>query len=323
MQILEYEIIEIIEWEDRVKECCDRKKKPENPPSGDCCYDTWTEEYEEVNAFYNQAEKRVSQLTDELTYMSGQRDMWKTWYDELTKVNDYSRKICHQLEIILHHIHRTGSNTHLTVKSINILYCMVRDFYMQLDFLKIKFTELLNCIKCLNNPELNSNQGIRALIDDYGKKLDIVISTRDTLVTSLISVIDAANRINKNIEHHFGLQTIMKEWKKVFNCSEPCGEEEENAGGYRDKSGTVQKTRKKDEDEIEDVDLKPTFSFPICNSNYYEEVDEMYRIDLAEADKISTLLLEETNERDKYKAWKEGLDAVIKATNPANRCATK
>src|SRR5882672_10444594 len=94
MKVLEYQCIsDTIEWGDRIKECCDRKKKPETPPSGDCCYDTWTDEYDEVNFLYNQAERKVAKVTDELAYLSGQRDMWKAWYDELTKVNEYSRKI--------------------------------------------------------------------------------------------------------------------------------------------------------------------------------------------------------------------------------------
>ena len=322
MRILEYQIVEIIEWEVRVKECCDCKKKPENPPSGDCCYDRWMEEYEEVDIQYTQADKRVTQLTNELTYVNSQRDMWKAWYDELTKVNESAKKICHQLEILLHHIHRIGKNTHLTVKAINTLYCMIRDFYMQLDYLKEKFTDLQNCMKCINNPELNPNNGLGALISDYGKKLDLVIGTRDALITSLITIIDSANRINRNIEHHFGLETIMKEWRKIFNCDEHCFDDAENEG-YKDKFGNSNHPKKKDEDDIEDLNLKPALHFPICNSFYYDEVWEMYTSELFESNTLTDLLLHETKERDKYKAWKDGLDAVTKAVNPTNRCATK
>lgn len=322
MKVLEYQCIsETIDWEDKIKQCCDPKKKPENPPTGDCCYDTWTDEYEEVTFLYNQAERRVSRTTDELTYVSSQRDMWKIWYDELTKVNDSSRKLCHQLEIIHHHIHRIGKNTHLTVKAINTLYCMIRDFYMQLDLLKVKYTEFVNCIKCINSPDLAAGQGIRVLIDDYGKKLDIVIGTRDALLAALAAIIDAANRINNNIEHHFGLHTIVKEWKKVFNCDESCGGDEQKVG-YLDKYGTFHKTKKKDEEEIDDIELKPGLHFPICNSWYYQEVGEMLQIDTAEAEDLSAQLLAETKERDKFKAWKDGLDAVLKSVNPATRCAT-
>jgi len=321
MKILEYEFIaEVIEWDERVKACCDPKKKSEtSSPSGDCCYDTWTEEYEEVVFLYNQSERRVAKVTDELAYMTGQRDMWKTWYDELTRVDDSSRKICHQLEIILHHVHRIGKNTHLTVKALNTLYCMIRDFYMQLDHLKIKYTEFLNCLRSINNPELNTGVGIRPLIDDYGKKLDIVIGTRDAVLTALVALIDAAGRINKNIDHFYGLKTLLKEWKKIFNCEESCAGDRK--AGYMDRYGTFHKKEKKEEDEFEHVTLNPALRFPICNSYYYQEVGEMYHLDQMEVDRKSAELLEETKERDKYKAWKDGLDAVIKSVNPATRCA--
>jgi hypothetical protein len=319
MLILEYKIIELVEWEERVKECCGCNKDPKEPPTGDCCYDTWMEEYRDVTANFNEADRRVTGLTAELTYMISQRDMWKTWYDELTKVNDYSRKICHQLDIILHQIHRIGKNTHLTVKAIDTLYCMIRDFYMQLDYLKREYDKLLHCIKCLNNPSLAPNQGIRILIDDYGAKLDIVIATRDALIALVISAIDTANRINKNISHHFGLQTIIKEWKKEFHCEERC--EDENAGGYRDQHGNTHKPGQKDEDEIEDAGLRPTLHFPICNSWYYRHVKERYAEDIIEVEEVNSILLQETKERDKYKAWKEGLEAVMKAVDPVSRCA--
>jgi hypothetical protein len=316
MLILHYEIVELIEWEERVKECCGCNKNPKDPPTGDCCYDEWMSEYKDVTAKFNHADKKVTGLTAELTYMTSQRDMWKTWYDELKKVNDFSRKICHQLEIILHQIHRIGKNTHLTVKAIDTLYCMIRDFYMQLDYLKREHERLINCIKCLNNPSLATGQGIRLLIDDYGAKLDIVIATRDALITLVISAIDIVNRINKNISHHFGLQTIIKEWIKEFHCDERCGEE-------NDQNGNSHKPQKQDENEMEDAGLRPTLHFPVCNSWYYHEVKEEYKADMIEVDEISTHLLHETKERDKYKAWKDGLDAVMKAVDPIARCATK
>lgn len=192
---------------------------------------------------------------------------------------------------------------------------------MQLDYLKKEYDKLMHCIKCLNNPALAPNQGIRILIDDYGTKLDAVIATRDALIALVVSAIDIANRINKNISHHFGLQTIIKEWKKEFHCDERCEDEKEMAGSYRDQHGNTHKPNKQAEDEIQDTGLRPTLHFPICNSWYYKEVKEKYVVDIVEVDEINSELLHETKERDKYKAWKDGLDAVMKAVDPVGRCA--
>ncbi|HEY4337369.1 MAG TPA: hypothetical protein VGM89_15770, partial [Puia sp.] len=217
--------------------------------------------------------------------------------------------------------HRIGTNTRLTVKALNLLYCMIRDFYMQLDYLKVKYTDFTNCLKCINNPELSPTTGIGPLVDDYGKKLDLVIGTRDAVLAALVALIDAANRINKNIDHHYGLKTILKEWKKIFNCEESCTGDGGKVG-YLDKFGQFHKTEKKEEDEFENVALRPALRFPICNSWYYSEVGLMYQEDQSQVESLSTQLLVDTKERDKFKAWKDGLEAVMQASNPATRCAT-
>jgi hypothetical protein len=325
MLILKYDIeIDIIECDPKVSECCDpTKPPPDDPGSGDCCYDTWRKECNDATARYNMADKVVSLLTTDVNYMTSQRDMWKGWYDELTKANDCSRKICHQLEIILHHTYRINKNTHLTLRAIHKLYCMVRDFYMQIDLLKKKYDSIINCIKCLNNPVLVPHQGIMILIEDYGNKLDIVIQTRDALLETVIKAISAINKINKNIGHHYGLHEILKEWRKAFNCSEKCYEDTENDKKLRGSGNKNEPYRNRPEGQIEDLGLKPHFEQPICNSGYYFDVRRRYEIDNSKVDRLNADLLKETKERDALKAWVDGLNAVLKDADPATRCATK
>lgn len=314
MLILNYKNCEIVDWDPKVKECCERKKptKPGDPPptnTGDGCFDGWMEEYNQVTAELNKADKEVTDITNRLAYVKTQRDFWKTWTDELDKADDAAHKICHQLEVLIHHLHRIEKNSRLTVQSIRILYCMIRDFYMQLDYLKRKFDELISCIQCINNPALPPNQGIRMLIDDYGKKLDAVIATRDGLFDAFVTVIDLANKLDKNLGHQFGLHTVLKEWKRAFHCDELC-------------YGHHQHHQPQGEGQIEYTGLEPMLHFPICKSKYYKEVDDIFLADDAEVNELNIKLLEVTKERDKYKAWKDGLDAVIKAVDPATRCAT-
>ena len=318
MLILNYKNCEIAEWESRVKECCEKKTpgNSEDPPTGtgDCCYDGWMAEYNEVTAQLNAADKEVTAITNHLNYMKTQRDFWKTWYDELTKADDFARKICNQLEIILHHLHRIEKNSALTVRSIQLLYCMIRDFYMQLDLLKRKYDALINCIACISNPALTAGKGIRVFIDDYGKKLDAVIATRDSLLDAFVAAIHLANRLDKNLGHHFGLHTVLQEWKKAFHCEEHC------YGGRIDRPHHHHH-HEQGEGQIEDIGLSPMLEFPICDSPYYDEISDIYEEDNVLVDQLNTQLLEVTKQRDKYKAWKDGLDAVIKAVDPAARCA--
>jgi len=319
MLILNYINCELVEWEPKVKECCEKKKpkSPNEPPAtatGDCCYDEWMEEYTGVTGHLNSAEKEVTSITNHLALVKSHRDFWGAWYDELTKVDDSARKVCNQLEIILHHLHRISKNTALTVRSLKILYCMIRDFYMQIDLLKVKYDSLISCIQCINNPALATGQPIRMLIDDYGKKLDAVIGTRDALFDAFVAILEQANRLDKSLGHHFGLHTVLNEWKKAFHCDEHCYDEAAHHEHHNHHHHPG-------EGQIEDIGLTPMLEFPICDSEYFTFISNIYDEEEALVDQLNKELLEASKKRDKYKAWKDGLDAVIKAVDPAARCA--
>lgn len=329
MLLLKYDTEAVLECEPKIKECCEPEKRPGEPEgSGDCCYDTWMKEFKVIDAEYNEADRRVKHITYRLTNLKTQRDMWKTWKDELDKACDSSKKICNQLEILLHHTSRISKNSWLTKRSINLLFCMLRDFFMQVDLLKKKYDNLVNCIKCLNNPALFAGQGIMVFIDEYGKKLDAVILTRDKLVELVISAIGTANKINKSIGHkghQYGLYSVLKEWKDAFNCDGDCGDDEENSEKRRYDSGRGDRYRNTPEGEFEDTDLEPIFKFPICESEYYKKIEDKYKEDNKDFTDLSKLLLEETKQRDNLKALRDGLTSVMsdKDVDPSKRCATK
>jgi predicted nuclease with TOPRIM domain len=155
-------------WESKVKECCDMED-PDDPRGCDCCYDTWQDELKVVKTKYSESEEKAKQLKGELTIIVERRDRLKNWYDELTKANDLARKLCDQLELFLAQAEKVSTNTDLAVKAIKTLYCMIRDFYMQVDLIKTKYDRLQNCIKCLNNPALAPGVGIVKCLDEYGK----------------------------------------------------------------------------------------------------------------------------------------------------------
>jgi hypothetical protein len=326
MLLLNYDIEVALECEPRIKECCEPDKKPGQPTgSGDCCYDTWTKEFKGVDAEFNRADKRVTYLTNRLNHLGTQRDMWKTWKDELDKACDASKKICDQLEIVLHHTGRISKNVWLTKRSINLLYCMLRDFFMQVDHLKKKYDYLINCIKCLNNPALGSGQGIMVFIEAYGTKLDAVIQTRDTLIEQIIAAISIANNINKNIGHHghhYGLRAVLIEWKRVFNCERKGDDDDSERRRYD--SGRGDRYRNTPEGEIEDIGLEPVFKFPICESDYYKKIDSRYKDDNGDYNKLSKQLLHETKHRDNLKALRDGLTSVMSDADvdPSKRCGT-
>jgi hypothetical protein len=270
-------------------------------------------ELNEINSRYSEADEEARQLSIELTYISGRRDHLKNWYDELTEAHDLSRQICDHLEIMRDQTVKVAVNTEYAVTAIGILYCMIRDFYMQIDWIKTKYDQIFTCIRCLNDPVLVSGQGIIKCLEDYGKKLEIVIATRDELLKMAMEAIYIAYRINNNLTKEFGLQMVIEEWQTTLNCGEPCSEGGEAHCRY-------------DEDDSEEVKqpgnciLAPQLEFPICNDNYYQEIGDKYEIDKDLATDLAKDLIKLNKKKESLLACKQSLEAAIKEVDPKNRC---
>lgn len=317
-----YEQLEQEKWEGKIRECC-QKEDPDDPKGCDCCYDSWQEELKDVKVKYAEAEEQARLLAAELAFVSDRRNKLKIWYDELTRADELSRQLCHQIEVFIDQIDKVTSNTKLAVKAIKILYCMARDFYMQIDLIKIRYDYLINCIRCLNEPALQSGQGIVKCLEEYGKKLDAVIATRDELIKLLMAAISLAYRIRKNIGKSYGLLTVVTEWKSALHCDDECG------GSGEDKDQTSKETKAEsepcdDDDENpcmdRDCELKPILHFPICNDPYYKKTEEKYTKDKQCADKLAKELVELNKKKESLLSCKLSLEAAIKEVDPKTRC---
>ena len=309
-------------WDSKIKECCD-KENPDDPRGCDCCYDTWQDELKEVKTKYSETEEKAKQLKEELTIVADRRDRLKTWYDELTKANDLHRKICDQLELLLTQTDKVSTNADLAVRAIKTLYCMIRDFYMQVDEIKTTYDRLLNCIKCLNNPALAPGVGIMKCLEEYGKKLDAVIVTRDELIKMLMAMIKIACRIHKNIAMEFGLITVITEWKAAFNCDIACDDTTGSNPPATAKKASSKGMPVQQEAVVSCLgpcDLEPMLQFPICKDPYYKCVDDQYRADKKAAEDLAKELLKETKKKEALLACKQSLEAAIKEVDPKLRC---
>lgn len=319
-------------WKDKIKACCDGDN-PDEPKGCDCCYDTWKAELREVNTKYSEAEEVARLLTAELVFMAERRDRLKNWYDELTKANDLAQHICQQLEVMLSQTKKIATNTKYAIEAIKTLYCMIRDFYMQLDLLKVKYDQLLNCIKCLNDPLLAPGQGIMKCLEEYGKKLDALLLTRDELLKAVMAAVFMAYRINRNIALDYGLYLILSEWEKTLNCSEACTTSasagststtysDQHHGDDNRKEGysTGEDSCPPDQQEAITCVLEPMLQFPICNDPYYNSIREKYEKDKADATELSKKLIDLNKKKETLLACKQSLEAAILETEPKNRC---
>ncbi len=311
------------DWDEKIKDCCN-KENPDDPKGCDCCYDNWQEELKDVKTKYSETEEKARQLKDQLSVVIDRRERLKNWYDELTKANDLARKICDQLEIFHTHTEKVAINTDLAVQAIKTLYCMVRDFYMQIDEIKVKYDRLQNCIKCLNNPALAPGTGILKCLEEYGKKLDALLATRDELIKALMIVIQLACRINKNIAEDYGLTVIISEWETGFNCTEGCGDEPAPPcpPATEQKANTASQpvTTPATPSCLGACDLVPILHFPICKDPYYACVDDQYKADKKAAEDLAKELLKENKKKESLLACKQSLESAIKETDPKARC---
>lgn len=304
------------EWDKKIKECCD-KPDGEIPP-GDCCYDNWTAELKEVNKAYQQAEEEAKQKSAEFTYVSERRDQFKKWYDELTKANELEKAICDQLDVFFCQVQKVGINTQFTVDAVKILFCMIREYYLQLDKLKEKYDALIDCIKCLNSPGLTPGAGLMKLIEDYGVKLAAAQASRDELLKLIIAALGMAEKIDLNIGPDYGLQTVVNQWKDVLNCCEECGAASEQE---KKKPEAKQGIQSADDDcADEDCKLKPMLKMPICNDPYYGQTYEKYQKDDADAKQLAKDLLALNKKKESLQACKQSLELAIKEVDPKTRC---
>jgi hypothetical protein len=311
-------------WKDRIKECCN-KEDPDHPKGCDCCYDNWSEELKEVTTRFWEADEEAKQIASELAFITDRQYKLKNWHDDLSKTDELSRNICDQLEVLIDQTEKIATNTLFAVKAIKVLYCMIRDFYMQVDLIKAKYDQIQICISCLHDPVLDPGQGIVKCLKDYGVKLDALIATRDELVKLVMEAIYTAYRINKNLDEEYGLHMVISEWKSTFNCEESCQENEEAQSGYAEQTGNDKKGRDtkkynngKNKNEEECV-LAPVLQFPICNDPYYHLVKGKYDADKAKVSELAKKLVELNKKKESLLACKLSLQAAIKETDPKAR----
>ena len=166
-------------WDiEKIHRCCPEPPPSHEPPCNpDCCYDVWTWELCQVNIKLKDIGCELADAQKHLAIVTTRYNRLKIWHDELTKANELSFTICRQLKLIECQLESICKNTCFAVHAVEILYCMIREFYYTVDCLQEKYDCLMNCIKCLNIPSLNTTSGIGKVLSDYGTALTAVIHT--------------------------------------------------------------------------------------------------------------------------------------------------
>lgn len=332
----------------KIFDCC-RIQPPDDPKCSDCCYDNWNDELKDVSARYTNTVEEVLQIQNRLTLVVDKRNRFKKWIDELNDAEEKARAISDQLEILANQSQKIWYSACKANEAIEILFCMIRDFYYQVDEIKKRYDSLQNCINNNTDPALVKDQGILKCLGEYYKKLEEVIKTRDELIKAVVEAIRLAQLIRNNISTRncpcdddnydpckkdkvcdckepgdfYGFKTIICDWYCAFHCNDttrPCDDDEEVT---KSKNQSAQQSNDSSNDPCkqEICHLKPCFDLPICNnSNYKKTISELYEKDSKCVTNLSDKLKDKNKEKEALDACKKSLESAIKEVNPKERC---
>ncbi|MEO8568602.1 MAG: hypothetical protein ABI419_05690 [Ginsengibacter sp.] len=328
------------DWDkETVLDCC-KQTTPDDPTCIECCYDTWQDELKIVTQKYNSAKETAEQLQKKLAFITDRRNKYRKWLDELNNAQDLAHEICNQLELIAVQSDKIWFNSCKAVDAIEILFCMIRDFFMQIDLIKTQYDDLQNCITNNTDPSLVKGQGILKSLDDYKAKLDIIIKLKDDIIKNIVAAVKIANLIRNGIStrdcnyesydpcaadpkpcvgddnSYYGFKTIICEWYNAFACDVPCAD----AAPSTDSKAQSETNAIEDDCGDTDCELLPTFDFPICNNAYKTCVQNWLSADEAAYTDLTAQLQEANKKKEALTACKNSLDKAIKAVDPKERC---
>ncbi|MEO6613367.1 MAG: hypothetical protein ABIT05_14865 [Chitinophagaceae bacterium] len=237
----------------KISECCGQPG-PDDGSNGDCCYQSWDEQLKLVSQDYKSAVENSEQAKKKLVFITDRRDRYRTWVEELEKAEEKARLVCQQLDVLASQTRKIWYNSGKTVDAVQILFCMIRDFFFQVDGLRKEYDDLLNCVNNNHDQNIGKDTGILKVCDEYLKKLEDVIKVRDEMIKPAMEAIRIANLIRNNIstrawpapdkdnkpydpchpyddlcpeccgddERYYGLKAVVCEWYQEFNCNIDC-----------------------------------------------------------------------------------------------------
>ena len=316
MEVINKKYEKLKDWDkDPIKECC-KLEDPEQP-RGDCCYDTWQDELQDVTTKLSEACEYADLLQAELDVVSLRRDNLKRWYDELVAADELVLKICAQLEVILNHVHRINCNSKEAVEAIKILFCMIKDFFSRIDHIKTVYDQIINCLKCLDSPVLVPGQGIYKCLEDYFAKLQMVLDCKAKVIELILKAIKLSHHVEQNLGDDYGLHTILHKWEYVLKCHELSCKQDDDHEESEGKDGETTEGKKKKKK----CRLKPMIKLPIHKDDYFKEVEKQHRKDKKKAEKLTLDLVEANKQKERYVACEQSLLAAIKEVDPKIRCS--
>lgn len=294
-----------------IKECC-KGDSSEEPPGCDCCYDEWNNELKSKSGLLGQKTEEAERAKEALLFSKARRDGFKKWFDELVLVDEYSREICDQFSLITSQVDKICHSSRRTIKAVEILFCMIRDFYSQLDKVQQTYERLQKCIKEFDSSILAPDKGIMKCLDAYNQKLVALINTRTDVIKQIMEIVRLANMLQEDVCPDYGLSCIISKWRVELGCD---AQEDENTDDTTEDCNDEEKDVEKDE-----CQLCPTLKFPIRKNKYFQWLDDSYKKLVETVEKNSKHYLQVSQEKEAIAAAINSLREAVALTDPKERC---
>jgi len=330
-------------WDEKGLDCC-KTTNPGDSTCVDCCYDSWQDELRIVTQKYSKAAEQAGQYQNKLTLITARRNTYRKWLDEINNSEDLATAICNQLELLAVQSDKIWYNSCKAVDAVETLFCMIRDFFIQLDLISTQYADIQNCISNNTDPSLVKGQGILKALDDYKAKLDIVLKLRDDISKNIVISVQLAHEIANNIstrdcndnfdpcakdqkpcageDIYYGLKTVICEWYNSFSCI-PCKDKGNGNTTTTNTASAAPVTTNTVQSDCSDDDceLLPTLEFPMCSPSSYKDcVQKWLTADETAVTDLTGKLQDANKEKEALTACKNSLVKAIKAVDPKTRC---
>lgn len=303
-----------------VASCC-LKDPNEDPGKGcDCCYDSWSDQLKKKQDEFGRKSEEAIQAKAKLDFSKGRRDGFKKWQDGLLQLDEQSKDICSQFSLIISQVNKICSNSGYTVKAVEILFCMIRDFYSQLDKINAKYESVQNCIKYLDKSIMVPGQGFMKCLESYKASLDVVLKTKEDIIRQIMDIIRLANMVHEDVCTPFGLACILEEWQCRLNCEgddeqpcDPCKEKNDDKQGPGQTPGTPC--------GYDSCEIMPQFTFPVASNSYTQWVINRYKKSVDEVNTDSQNYLNASKDKEAIASCISSLKDAVTITDPKGRCS--
>lgn len=336
--------------EEGIPECC-KGPSPDDPTCTDCCYDSWKEELKKVNQRYAQEKEAADALQRKIDFLTDRRNRYKVWVEEILRAEELRRDLCIQLDVIITQSHKIWFNTCKAREAVEILFCMIYDFFLEVDYIKCRYDEIWNCIINNTDPSLQEDKGIRACLKSYAEKLDAVIKAKDDLIKLIVAAVKFAEvmrnslntakclnddynacaddgpkcEIQKEGSYVYGFKSIICAWYKSLKCDEQCGSTSTGGGtNYNQGQQTYQGGGGTGGGPIDpcevSCELDPQFDLPFCNDPYKGCVQKWFDQDQKDIDQFTKDVAVLNKRKEGSLACKQSLTKAMEEADPKLRC---